>query len=187
MPCVILAGAPARSRRVFARSTFKSRARSIPPSLDARRRSPPPSRASSSDGATRRFDRARRRRVAATSCAARSNRSFARTFARSGRRARIHGRHRRSPDARRRRSRAEFRRRRCARRDARDATTPRDAARPSIGDTDGDAARRRRERTTRTDDARTVDAFSRIDDRRATRDGRLTEAVGTTRARSEQL
>lgn len=74
---------------------------------------------------------------------------------------------------------------------ARDATrddaTPRDAARPSIGDTDGDAARRRRERTTRTDDARTVDAFSRIDDRRATRDGRLTEAVGTTRARSEQL
>ena len=74
---------------------------------------------------------------------------------------------------------------------ARDATRadapPRDAARPSIGDTDGDAARRRRERTTRTDDARTVDAFSRIDDRRATRDGRLTEAVGTTRARSEQL
>lgn len=69
----------------------------------------------------------------------------------------------------------------------RDATTPRDAARPSIGDTDGDAARRRRERTTRTDDARTVDAFSRVDDRRATRDGRLTEAVGTTRARSEQL
>ena len=64
---------------------------------------------------------------------------------------------------------------------------PRDAARPSIGDTDGDDARRRRERTTRTDDARTVDAFSRIDDRRATRDGRLTEAVGTTRARSEQL
>ena len=67
---------------------------------------------------------------------------------------------------------------------ARRRATPR--ARRSVTPTAtprGDDANGRRVRTTREPSMRS----ERIDDRRATRDGRLTDAVGTTRARSEQL
>jgi len=49
-----------------------------------------------------------------------------------------------------------------------DATTPRDAARPSIGDTDGDAARRRRD----DDDANGRRANRRCDRSASTTDAR---------------